>query len=76
MSKSAKALLLNFICFAVLFFATRYLVSSFTNLTGFWKPITAFIVATLISPQFKAIKTLDGEKIFVKWIFLKGVKEI
>jgi hypothetical protein len=33
-------------------------------------------VATLVSPQFKALNTKDGEKLFMKWIFLKGVKEI
>lgn len=76
MSKSVKALLLNFICFAVLFLLAKYLIGRYTHLSGIWKPITAFVISTLVSPQFKAIKTLEGEKIFFKWLFMKGVKEI
>jgi hypothetical protein len=38
--------------------------------------MTAFIVSTLISPKFQAVKTKDGEKLFMKWIFIKGIKEI
>lgn len=76
MSKSVKSLVLNFICFAVLFLLTKYLLGRYTHLSGIWKSITAFVISTLIAPQFKAIKTHDGEKIFVKWLFLKGVKEI
>ena len=48
----------------------------YTGLTGLWIPMTAFIVATLISPKFQAVKTKDGEKLFMKWIFIKGIREI
>jgi hypothetical protein len=37
--------------------------------------ITAFIVGTILSPKFKAVKTEDGEKLFMKF-FIKDVKEI
>ncbi|QSB25964.1 hypothetical protein [Flavobacterium sp. CLA17] len=63
-------------CFAILFIAGRYLVANYTGLTGLWIPMTAFIAATLISPKFQAVKTKDGEKLFMKWIFLKGIREI
>ena len=63
-------------CFAILFISVRYLVAQNTNLTGFWIPLTAFIVGTLLSPKFQAIKTKDGEKFYMKWIFMKGIKEI
>ncbi|GGC95735.1 hypothetical protein GCM10011508_23680 [Flavobacterium lutivivi] len=76
MSKSVKSLLLNFVCFAVLFLVSRYVLGQYTHLSGVWKPITAFVISTIISPQFKAIKTHEGEKIFMKWLFMKGVKEI
>jgi hypothetical protein len=71
-----RAFLYQLGCFAILFISGRYIIASYTELTGYWIPITAFIVATLISPQFQAVKTKDGEKLFMKWIFLKGVKEI
>ena len=63
-------------CFAILFIAGRFIIANYTGLTGLWIPMTAFIIATLIGPQFKALKTKEGEKLFMKWIFLKGIKEI
>ena len=71
-----RAFLYQLASFAILFIGARFLIAAYTGLTGFWIPITAFIVATLVSPQFKALKTKDGEKLFMKWIFLKGIKEI
>ncbi|WP_418262628.1 hypothetical protein [Flavobacterium faecale] len=71
-----RAFLYQLGCFAILFISVRYLVASYTHLTGFWIPVTAFVVATLVAPKFKAIRTQDGEKLFMKWIFMKGVREI
>ena len=63
-------------CFAILFILARFLVEKYTELTGFWVPMTAFVMGTLLSPKFQAAKTKDGEKLFMKWIFMKGIKEI
>ena len=63
-------------CFAILFISVRYIVAHYTNLTSFWIPLTAFIIGTIIAPKFQAVKTKDGEKLFMKWIFMKGIKEI
>jgi hypothetical protein len=71
-----KSFVLQLICFATLFTLTRYLVASYTNLTGLWVPMTAFVVGTLLAPKFQAVKTKDGEKLFMKWIFLKGIREV
>ena len=76
MSKSTKSFLYNFLGFAVIFFATRYIVGTYTNLTGFWIPGCAFAVGTLLAPKFQTIKTAEGEKLFMKWLFIKGFKEI
>ncbi len=77
MSKlQVRAFLYQLGCFAILFIAGRYIVAMYTGLTGFWIPMTAFIVATLISPKFQAVKTKDGEKLYMKWIFIKGIREI
>ena len=76
MSKKTKAFIYQLICFAVLFIAIRFLVATYTNLTGYWIPLTAFVVGTILAPRFQAISTRDGEKLFMKWIFLKGIKEI
>ena len=63
-------------CFAILFISVRYIVAHYTNLTSFWIPLTAFIIGTIVAPKFQAVKTKDGEKLFMKWIFMKGIKEI
>lgn len=76
MSKKTKAFLFNFIGFAVFFFGTRYLVDIYTNLEGWWIPLTAFVVGTILAPKFQTVNTKDGEKLFMKWIFIKGIKEI
>jgi hypothetical protein len=71
-----KAFVLQLICFATLFILSRFLIEKYSNLTGFFIPITAFVFSTLLSPKFQAIKTKEGEKLFMKWLFLKGLKEI
>ena len=76
MSKKTKAFLFQLICFVILFLGFRYLIAVYTNLTGYWIPITAFVVGTILSPQFQVVATKVGEKLFMKWIFLSGVKEI
>jgi len=76
MSKKTKAFVYNFIGFAIIFFLVRYLVASYTNLQGLFIPITAFVVGTILAPKFQTVNTNEGEKLFMKWLFVKGVKEI
>lgn len=76
MSLKTKALLYQLLSFAALFIVSRLLLDAYTGLTGYWIPITAFVIGTILSPQFQAVRTRDGEKLFMKWIFLKGVREI
>lgn len=76
MSLKVKAFILQLISFATLFIIVRYLLAHYTNLEGIWISITAFVLGTILAPQFQAVKTKDGEKMFMKWIFMKDVKEI
>jgi hypothetical protein len=76
MSKKTKAFFYQLISFAILFIGFRYLIASYTNLTGYWIPISAFVIGTILSPKFQAIKTKDGEKLYMQWLFLKGVREL
>ena len=71
-----RAFLYNLGCFAILFISFRYLVSQYTHLTGLWIPMTAFVAGTILSPKFQAAKTKDGEKLFMSWLFKKGITEI
>jgi Na+-driven multidrug efflux pump len=76
MSKQTKSIIYNFLGFAVFFLPFYYLIKYFTGLTGFWIPITSFVVSTILAPKFQAVKTREGEKLFMKWIFSKEVKEL
>ena len=71
-----RAFLYQLGCFAILFISVRYIVAHYTYLTSFWIPLTAFIIGTIVAPKFQAVKTKDGEKLFMKWIFMKCTKEI
>ena len=76
MNLETKSLLYQFICFAAIFALVRYAIVPYTSLTGYWLPITAFVVATLLCPVFKVVRTPQGQKLYMKWMFIKGVKEI
>ena len=76
MSKKTKAFVYQLLCFALLFIVSKLLIENYTNLAGYWIPITAFVLGTILAPQFQTVVTKDGEKLFMKWIFMKGVKEL
>ncbi len=76
MNLTVRALLYQLACFALLFITSRLLIDLYTGLEGIWIPMTAFVIATLLSPKFQAVRTKDGEKLFMRWIFLKGTREI
>ena len=71
-----KAFVFQLLCFATLFILSRYLIELYANLSGLWIPFTAFAVGTLLAPKFQAVKTNDGEKLFMKWLFITRIKEI
>ena len=76
MSLQTKAFVYQLVCFAILFIISRYLLDQYSNLTGLWIPVTAFVIGTLLSPKFQAINTPSGRKMYMKWLFMKGVREI
>ncbi|MFN3969012.1 hypothetical protein [Flavobacterium sp.] len=75
MTNKTKALLWNFLGFAPIFIIVYFLLQRYSGLTGLWLPFTSFIVGTIVAPKFQAVKTRDGEKIFMKWLFMKGIKQ-
>ena len=76
MSLTVRALLYQLACFAVLFITARLLLDLYSRLQGFWIPFTAFMISTILAPKFRAVRTPDGEKLYMRWIFLKGTREI
>lgn len=76
MSKQVKSILYNFLGFAPFFLLGWYILGNFTNLSGFWVPATATVISTILAPKFQVAKFQGEEKIFMKWLFIKGVKEV
>jgi hypothetical protein len=76
MSKKTKSFLYNLVSFAAFFLPFQVLVSYFTSVQGIWIPSIAFVFATILAPKFQSIRTKEGEKLFMKWIFVKGFKEV
>ncbi len=76
MNKKTKAFLYNFLGFAFFFTIMYFVAARFTNLQGFWIPVTSAVVASILTPKVQAITYMGEEKLFMKWMFIKGVKEI
>ena len=76
MSKRTKSFVYNLLSFAAFFLPLQVVVSYFTTLQGIWIPMTAFVIGTILAPKFQAVNTREGEKLFMKWLFVKGVKEV
>jgi len=76
MSKKVKSFIYNFLGFSLFYIPAYLLVMNYSHLQGLWIAGTAFMVSLILAPKFQAVKTHDGEKIFMKWLFVSGVKEV
>jgi hypothetical protein len=43
---------------------------------GFWIPVTAAVATTILAPKFQYANYRGEEKILMKWLFIKGIKEV
>ena len=71
-----RAFIYQLACFAVLFIITRFFFFFYTTVQGIWISLIAFVVGTILSPKFQVVKTNEGEKMYMRWLFVKGIKEI
>ena len=76
MNKKTKVFIAQFLCFAILFIIVRIPIDYFTDLTSIWGSLIGAVVATILAPQFKVFDTQQGQKVYMRWIFIKGVKEL
>ncbi|WP_338378075.1 hypothetical protein [uncultured Flavobacterium sp.] len=76
MSKKTKAFIFNLLGFTFFYIISYFLVMTFGVLQGLWIAATSFVISTLLAPKFQAVKTNEGEKLFMKWIFFKDLREI
>lgn len=71
-----RALIYNFLAFAVFFIIARFGIVYIINVDGFYIAVVAAIIATLLAPKFAVLKSGEKEAVLMKWIFLKGTREI
>lgn len=76
MSIKFKALLYNFIGFIFFFLLIRMCISYFLPVNNIINLLIVGLVTIILAPKFAVIKEPDGEKIKMKWIFIKGVKDV
>lgn len=71
-----KALLFNFLGFAVLFLIARFGLGQFIVVERLYLAIGAAIVATVLAPKFAVVRDGGKEKLMMKWLFMKSPKEV
>ena len=76
MSKKTKAFLFNLLGFSFFYIIFYFVVMTFGVLQGLWIAATSFLISTILAPKFQTVKTSEGEKLYMKWIFVKGLREI
>lgn len=77
MSAKNKSFLLNFLCFGLIFITFRLGINYFfPELDRLWAALIAGVLTIFVAPRFAAIPTDKGEKVFMKWILLKNIKQI
>jgi len=78
MSLKTKALIFNFIAFISIFLVLRYLILGYIiPVDGLWLALISAVAASILAPKFFVVKDDKGEdKLIIKMIFSKGVKEL
>ncbi|RYG35048.1 MAG: hypothetical protein EOO01_31770 [Chitinophagaceae bacterium] len=76
MTLQTKSVLYNFLGFCVFYLPAYFLIRTYTLVDGIWCAVAAAVVASILSPKFQTVRTQQGQKLFVSWLFLKGVREI
>lgn len=76
MKPKTKALLYNFIGFLFFFLVIRFSLHAVTALNYIVIALISGFGAMLLAPKFAVVKQESKERIMMKWIFIKGVKEI
>ena len=76
MSKKSKAFVLQLLSFIIFFLGFTYIFKQIFTFQDLYIKLMAFAVGTVFAPKFLATQTKNGEKLFFKWLFIKGMKEI
>jgi hypothetical protein len=66
----------NFTAFVVFFLIARILLAYLWPVNQIFLAVSSAIIANFIAPKFGAIKTDEGLKIKMKWVFIKGMHDL
>ncbi|MBT8321058.1 MAG: hypothetical protein KJO90_05245 [Eudoraea sp.] len=76
MRPTFRALLYNFIAFAIFFLIIRLILGYFWSDNLIFLAIGSAVVASILAPKFGVIKTNSGQKLMMKWIFMKKMRQL
>ncbi|WP_143955024.1 hypothetical protein [Robertkochia solimangrovi] len=75
MNLKTKSLLLNVLVFIPIYLIFRFLLT-YLAVPYIITFILSGILTIFLAPKFTVVNGMKGEKLFMKWIFKKGVTEI
>ncbi|MFI8604330.1 hypothetical protein ACIGCP_07700 [Cellulophaga baltica] len=76
MSLKNKALLYNFLSFAILFVVLRFFILDYLYESTVVKSIVSALVTMIFAPKFAVLKNKEGTRIVMKWLFSKSIKKL
>ncbi|AXG72124.1 hypothetical protein KORDIASMS9_04387 [Kordia sp. SMS9] len=76
MKPKTKALIFNLIAFAILFLIFRIAVGYVLKLETFWLALIAAVIASILAPKFIVVEENGKEKLLMKTVFSKDIREL
>ena len=77
MKPKTRATVYNFLGFAILFLVLRFALGYlFEGVGRFYLALGSAITASVLAPKFAMVKEGTSEKVMMKWIFIKGFREV
>ncbi|MFX0558295.1 hypothetical protein ACOCEA_15950 [Maribacter sp. CXY002] len=76
MKNKHKAIVLNFLGFALIFLVLRFGLAYFLEVGSTYISLIAALFAMVLAPKFAVAKIKGVEKLMMKWVFIKGFKEL
>ncbi|APQ18393.1 hypothetical protein [Maribacter hydrothermalis] len=71
-----QVLVYNFLGYAILFILLRFVLHFTLKLDSIYLALIAAIAASVLAPKFAVVKKEGVDKMVMKWIFIKGFKEL
>ncbi|EKF54243.1 hypothetical protein I215_13427 [Galbibacter marinus] len=77
MNTKTKVFLLNLVCFLAIFLVLRFSLLYFIDgVHQLILVLAAAIIASILCPKFFAVVEDGKERVKLKWIFIKGIRNL